>query len=77
MLKGHARRAPTSCQGQPGLERGEGTPRYGVTVQELVEALLLECARERPAKATPPPRARGASRVIDLEQARKQKAQRP
>jgi len=51
--------------------------RYGVTVQELVEALLLECAGERPAKATPPPRARGASRVIDLEQARKQKAQRP
>jgi len=47
--------------------------RYG----ELVEALLLKCAGERPAKATPPPRARGASRVIDLEQARKQKAQRP
>jgi len=45
--------------------------RYGV------EALLLKCAGERPAKATPPPRARGASRVIDLEQARKQKAQRP
>jgi len=51
--------------------------RYGVTVQELVEALLLECAGERPGKATQPPRARGASRVIDLEQARKQKAQRP
>jgi len=44
--------------------------RYGVTVQELVEALL-------PGKATQPPRARGASRVIDLDQARQQRARRP
>jgi len=51
--------------------------RYGVTVQELIEALLLECAGERPAKATPPPEARVNPRVIDLDQARERRTRRP
>jgi len=50
--------------------------RFGVTVQELVEALLLECVGEHPPKATPPPQSRGASRVIDLDQACEQRARR-
>ena len=50
--------------------------RFGVTVQELIEALLLECAGEHPPKATPPPQARGASRVIDLDQARQRRTLR-
>lgn len=51
--------------------------RYGVTVQELIEALLLECAGERPPKSTPPPEVRDTSRVIDLDQARERRARRP
>jgi hypothetical protein len=51
--------------------------RFGITVQELIEVLLLECAGERPAKATPPPQARGTSRVIDLDQARERRTRRP
>jgi len=51
--------------------------RYGITVQELIEALLLECAGERPVKAARPPEARGNSRVIDLDRAREQRTRRP
>jgi len=47
--------------------------RYGVTVQELIEALLLECTGERAAKVIPPPEARSSSRVIDLDQARERR----
>jgi len=51
--------------------------RYGVTVQELIEALLLECAGERPAKTTPRAQPRGTSHVIDLDQARERRTRRP
>jgi hypothetical protein len=50
--------------------------RFGVTVKELIEALLLECAGENPAK-TPPSQARAASRVIDLDQARERRRRQP
>jgi hypothetical protein len=51
--------------------------RFGVTVKELIEALLLECAGENPAKTAPPSQARAASRVIDLDQARERRTRRP
>jgi len=50
--------------------------RFGVTVQELIEALLLECAGESPSEAPSLPRVDGTARVIDLDQARQQRVRR-
>jgi hypothetical protein len=49
--------------------------RYGVTVQQLIETLLLECHEREPVPPPPPPRAsrRSRGRVIELADARRRR----
>jgi hypothetical protein len=52
--------------------------RYGITVQELIETLLLEC-RERDPEPEPAPAPvrvrRGRGRVLDMAEARRRRAE--
>jgi hypothetical protein len=50
--------------------------RYGITVQQLIETLLLEFQEREPAPPDPPPTAprKGRARVIDLTDARRRRA---
>ena len=48
--------------------------RYGVTVQQLIETLLLECQEREPVPPPPPPSSRRSrGRVIELADARRRR----
>ena len=51
--------------------------RFGVTVQEFIEALLLEIAGQSIEPPVAPRRSAEAARLIDLDEARERRTRRP